>query len=259
MVFLFLDLVPFLDPSPRLIKSKPLISDIDRWHRRILVIDDDEVIRNMVRYKLEYEGYEVWTAEGGQNALGIIDRRGLPHLAIVDIHMPGMDGFEFCEIVQRYADLPVIFLTAVDDEESIIRGIKYFAEDYVTKPFSPRQLAARVERILHRIGDFSYAEGTIVKCSGSLLVDLVHQLAVVDGVQVKLTPIENKILHILMSNAPRVVNTRFLVDRIWPQEEVSEDVLRVHMHRLREKIDNQSNSNKFILTERGLGYRFCKN
>jgi DNA-binding response OmpR family regulator len=170
--------------------------------------------------------------------------------------MPGMDGFEFCEIVQQYADLPIIFLTAVDDEETIIRGIKYFAEDYVTKPFSPRQLAARVERILHRISDFSYAEGSKVRIDAVLDIDLAHQLAMVDGEPVKLTPIENKILHILMRNAPRVVTIRSLLERTWPQEEVAEDVLRVHMHRLRNKIEKNSNATKYIITERGTGYRF---
>lgn len=230
----------------------------DQRNQRILVVDDDDFIRSMVCDKLEYEGYEVWTANDGQHALVIIDRRGLPHLAIVDIHMPGMDGFKFCEIVQQYADLPVIFLTAVDDEETIIRGIKYFAEDYVTKPFSPRLLAARVERVLRRIGDFSYALAPKVKIDAFLEVDLAHQEAVVNGELVRLTPIENKILHILMRNAPRAVSTRFLLERIWPQEEVLEDVLRVHVHRLRDKLENNAGARRYILTERGLGYRFSK-
>lgn len=224
--------------------------------QHILVIDDDESIRRMVRDKLEYEGFEVWSANDGQHALEIIDQRGLPHLAIVDIHMPGMDGFAFCEIVQGYADLPIILLTAVDDEETIIRGIKYFAEDYVTKPFSPRQLAARVERVLHRIGNFGYALAPKVKIDESLQLDLAHREALVNDRLVKLTPIENKILHILISNAPRVVTTRFLLDRIWPQENVIEDALRVHIHRLREKIDRNSGSMQHIITERDLGYRF---
>lgn len=246
-----------MDFSPFPTNSKQVSADIDQWTRRVLVIDDDEIIRNMVCTKLEYEGYEVWTASGGQHALDIIDRLGLPHLAIVDIHMPIMDGFEFCEIVQQYADLPVIFLTAVDDEESIVRGIKYFAEDYVTKPFSPRQLAARVERVLHRIGDFDYAAGAKVRIDESLEVDLAHQQVVVQGQPVRLTPIENKVLHILMRNSPRAVTSRFLLDRIWPQEDVGEDVLRVHIHRLRDKLKIQDSSEKkYILTERGLGYRF---
>jgi DNA-binding response OmpR family regulator len=226
--------------------------------QHILVIDDDESIQQMVCDKLEYEGYEVWTANDGRHALEIIGRRGLPHLAIVDIHMPVIDGFEFCRIVHQYADLPIILLTAVDDEETIVRGIKNCAEDYVTKPFSPRQLAARVERVLHRIGSFAYALEPKVKIDDFLQIDLAHQEAVVNGEAVKLTPIENKILHILLCNAPRVVTTRFLLDRIWPHEIILEDVLRVHVHRLREKVERNSGSRRYILTERGLGYRFSK-
>jgi DNA-binding response OmpR family regulator len=230
----------------------------DQRIQHILVIDDDESIQQMVCDKLEYEGYEVWTASDGRQALEIINRRGLPHLAIVDIHMPGMDGFEFCRTVHQYADLPVILLTAIADEETIVRGIKECAEDYVTKPFSPRQLAARVERVLHRMGSFAYALEPKVKIDDFLAVDLAHQEVQVNGGPVKLTPIENKILYILLCNAPRVVTTRFLLDRIWPHESVLEDVLRVHVHRLREKIEGNSGPRRYILTERGLGYRFNK-
>ena len=227
--------------------------------QRVLVIDDDEAIRRLVGDKLEHEGYQVWTAEDGQHALDIIDQRGLPHLAIVDIHMPGMDGFRFCEIVQAYADLPVIFLTAVDDESSIIRGIKYFAEDYVVKPFSPRELVARVERVLRRIGDFAYTLEPRIQIDAHLEVDLAHQEVSLDGEQVRLTPTENKILHILMGNAPRVVTSSYLLERIWPLTPVQEEVLRVHVHRLRHKLEPHASSKQYIVTERGAGYRFSDN
>jgi len=123
--------------------------------QRILIVDDDPAIRQMVRDKLDREGFEVLEAASGQEALAVIDRRGLPHLAIVDINMPGMDGFEFCQAVQCFCDLPVILLTAIDEEETVIRGIEHYAEDYVTKPFSPRELVARVRRVLRRTGDLS--------------------------------------------------------------------------------------------------------
>lgn len=226
------------------------------WSRRILVVDDDEAIRSMVSDKLEYEGYEVWTARDGQHALEVLDRRGLPHLAVVDLLMPRMDGFAFCQAVQQYVDLPVIFLTAVDDEETILRGIQSCAEDYVTKPFSPRLLAARVDRVLRRIGDFAYTLEPCMRIDETLVVDLSHQEVWLDGEQVRLTPTENKILHILLSSAPRLVTSRYLLDRIWPHEEAGEDVLRVHVHRLRGKLQGSANSDPYILTERGRGYRF---
>ena len=112
--------------------------------QRILVIDDDAAILRLVKDKLDNVGYEVLTAESAYQALDIIGRRGMPHLAIVDINMPGMNGFQFCDHVQQFSDMPVIMLSAVDEEETIVKGISRYAEDYVTKPFSPRELAARL-------------------------------------------------------------------------------------------------------------------
>ena len=131
--------------------------------RRILVVDDDPSILQLVQDKLRLAGYTVLTAASGHQALDLIARHGLPHLAIVDVVMPGMDGFELCRTVQQYVDLPVIMLTAVDEEETVIKGIEYFAEDYVIKPFSPRELVARVERVLRRIGDFAYVLDPITR------------------------------------------------------------------------------------------------
>ena len=150
---------------------------------RILVIDDDPDLLRLVSSKLDRSGFEVLTADSGQQALNIIKRNGLPHLAIVDLMMPVMSGFEFCEIVQEFSDLPVIMLTAVDEEETVIRGIQHFAEDYVTKPFSPRELVARVERVLRRIGDFAYTLAPVVQVDDRLAVDFTHQKITIDGQQ----------------------------------------------------------------------------
>ena len=106
--------------------------------QRILVVDDDPAIRRLLKDKLEGAGFEVWNAASGDQALEIIERRGMPHLAVVDINMPGMNGLRFCETVQQFSDLPVIMLSAVDEEETIVGSISRYAEDYVTKPFSPR-------------------------------------------------------------------------------------------------------------------------
>jgi DNA-binding response OmpR family regulator len=224
--------------------------------QRILVVDDDLAILNLVRDKLDRAGFDVFTATSGQQALDVIAQRGLPHLAIVDIMMPGMDGFEFCRAVQEFADLPVIILTAVDEEETVIRGIQHFAEDYVTKPFSPRELVARVQRVLRRIGDFAYALDPVTRVDDHLAVDFAHQQAIVDGQPMDLTPTETKILYILMRNAGRTVTTDFLLRRLWPLEEVFEDTLRVHVHRLRKKMEGNPGQPHYVVTERGLGYKF---
>jgi DNA-binding response OmpR family regulator len=166
-----------------------------------------------------------------------------------------MNGFEFCSTVQEFSDLPVILLTSVDEEETIIRGIEYFAEDYVTKPFSPRELVARVRRVLRRIGDFAYTLAPVISLDDRLAVDFAHKQAVVEERSVSLTPTESKLLYILMRNAGRVVGTDFLLRRLWPMEEVFEDSLRVHVHNLRRKIEVDPGKPYYILTERTLGYR----
>ncbi len=223
--------------------------------QRILVVDDDEAVLRLVRDKLDRAGFDVRTAASGQEALEAIHSQGLPHLAIVDIHMPGMDGFEFCEIVQEYSDLPVIMLTAVDEEESIIRGIEHFAEDYITKPFSPRELVARVRRVLRRIGNFSYALQPVIPVDDRLAVDLGRQVAIVDAEPVALTPTESKLLYILMRNAGHTVTTPSLLSRLWPLGGVFEDALRVHIHHLRRKIEVDASDPQYIVTVRGTGYR----
>ncbi len=230
-------------------------SFVERPHR-ILVVDDDPDILRMVRDKLDRSGFEVLTADSGRHALDVIERHGLPHLAIVDIMMPVMNGFEFCEAVQQYSDLPVIMLTAIDEEETVIRGIRHFAEDYITKPFSPRELVARVERVLRRIGDFSHALEPVVRVDDHLAVDFTHQRAIINEQARDLTPTETKILYILVRNAGRTVTTDFLLRRLWPLEEVFEDTLRVHIHRLRHKIEPTPARPRYIVTERGTGYSF---
>lgn len=226
------------------------------FSQRILVVDDDPIVLRLVSEKLERAGFEVFTAMSGPQALELLECRGLPHLAIIDINMPGMDGFEFCQVVQSYSDLPVIMLTAVDEEETIIRGIEHYAEDYITKPFSPRELVARVQRVLRRIGDFAYALESVIKVDERLSVDFGHQQVMVDGRSVALTPTEAKLLYILMRNSGRIVTTDFLLRRLWPLEQVYEDTLRVHIHRLRTKIQGGQREPQYIVTERGLGYRF---
>ena len=224
--------------------------------RRILVVDDDSDILNLVRDKLDRVGFEVWTASSGLNALALIEQRGLPHLAIVDIMMPRMDGFELCRTIQQFSDLPVIMLTAVGEETTVIRGIEHFAEDYITKPFSPGEMVARVQRVLRRIGDFAYALDPVIHVDDHLAVDFAHQQVIVDGQPVPLTPTESKLLYILIRNAGRTTGVDFLLSRLWPLEEVFEDTLRVHVRRLRLKIEPVPARPRYVVTERGLGYSF---
>jgi len=224
--------------------------------QRLLVVDDDQAILRLVSDKFERAGFEVLTAGSGEAALELIARRGLPHLAVVDLNMPVMDGFEFCRRVLGFSDLPIIILTAVDEEETVIQAIDLFAEDYVTKPFSPRELVARVSRVLRRIGDFAYSLEPVIQVDERLAVDFVGQRTLVDGRPVDLSPTEAKILYLLMRSAGRPVSSGYLLRRVWPLEEVFEDVLRVNVHRIRKKIGLNSAGLPYIVTEWGVGYRF---
>jgi DNA-binding response OmpR family regulator len=250
-------LTPFLQDDVTM-PDAPTSDTPNSAQRCILVIDDDPAILQLVKIKLESAGYEVLTANSGVAALGVIDRKGMPHLAIVDINMPLMNGFDFCETVQQFSDLPVIMLSAQDEEDTIIKSISRYAEDYVTKPFSPRELVARVERVLRRIGDYGYTLGVTTTIDDRLTVDFAHQSALVAGRTVFLTHTENKLLYLLIRNAGHTITTDFLLRRLWPMEEMFEDTLRVHVHRLRQKIEPIPSQPRYIITERGIGYSFPK-
>lgn len=224
--------------------------------QRILTVDDDQVIRNLIRLKFELAGYEVWTAANGLEGLQMIRERGLPHLAIVDLEMPGMSGFEFCRTVLSFCDLPIIILTATETEDVVVEGIEQYAEDYVTKPFSPRELLARTQRVLRRIGDFKYTLAAETRVDKRLAIDFANQRAQVDGEWTELTPTECKLLYLLMRNAGHTVTTDFILRRLWPQQEVFEDALRVHIRHLRQKIEQDASAPNYVLTDRGVGYRF---
>ena len=224
--------------------------------QRVLCVDDDPDIGRVLRYALEDAGFVVGTCGSGEAALAWIEQHGLPHLAVVDIRLPGLDGIELCRRIQAYADLPAILLTAVGEEPTVVRALETVAEDYMVKPFRPNELVARVRRVLRRVGDFSFVLGPEIHVDDRVVVDFVRQLVRVEGKPVALTPTETKILHILMRAAPRPVATEHLLRRIWPHEEIFEDSLRVHMHRLRQKIESDPSAPRYVTTHRGLGYSF---
>lgn len=231
-------------------------SNLNEHFKRILVVDDDPDIRRLLEFKLVDSGFEPMLAANGRLALDIITRHGLPSLAVVDINMPEMNGIQFCRAVHRFCDLPFIMLTAVDDEVTVVEVIQECAEDYVTKPFSLNELMARIQRVLRRFPDHGHDRIVAIELNSRISVDFgAHALLSGDQVT-QLTPTETKLLHILMSNRRRTVSTEFLLSRLWPREEIFEDTLRVHVHRLRRKLDLLDPDISYIETERGLGYRF---
>lgn len=222
----------------------------------ILAVDDNLYTLRIVQHALEQADFKVLTAVSGEDALAIMSREGLPHLAVVDIHMPpGMSGFEFCRTVHQFSDLPVVMLTAVNEENTIIEGLDEHAEDYIIKPFSPAELVARVKRVLRRMGDFAYIMEPLTRVDNHLTINFPERKAFIDDKPISLTPTETKLLYILMRNAGKTVSTEFIIRRIWPMEPAYEDRLHVHMHRLRRKIEDKSRP-RYIVSERGAGYVF---
>lgn len=228
----------------------------ERSGRSVLAVEDDPDLLRLIRRELESAGFEVWACPSAEEALKTVTVKGLPHLALVDILLPGADGLSLANKLHEWSDLPIVMLTSVDEEETVVRAIESFAEDYIRKPFNSREMVARVERVYRRMGDFAYTLQPVVRVDGRLSVDFPHQRALVDGRPVPLTSTETKLLYVLMRSAGRVVGTDFLLRRLWPSDEVFEDTLRVHVHRLRSKIEPEPSRPRYVVTERGTGYRF---
>ena len=235
------------------------MTESDILTHRILAVDDDPFNLRIVSHALEQSDYKVMTASSGEEALSVITQHGLPHMAIVDIHMPpGMSGFEFCRTVHQFSDLPIIMLTAVNEESTVVEGLEEHAEDYIIKPFNPGELIARVKRVLQRMGDFAYPLQSLTRVDERLMIDFPGRQALINQKPVSLTPTETKLLYILMRSAGYTVNTDFILRRLWPLEPAYEDRLHVHMHRLRRKIEDKKDKTRprYITSERGVGYTF---
>ncbi len=218
----------------------------------LLVIDDDRHILHFLRINLERDGFEVRVAENGQEALEQLQRR-LPDLAIVDLLLPDMHGFELARRIKAYIDMPIIMLTAVGTEESMVEGLEKYAEDYIVKPFRYRELRARISRILERSKHLlppRYLE--IVP--GELSLDFARRAVVLQGKEVSLTPIESRLLACLARNSNRVVSRETLMDELWPDGEGDPLRLKVAVHRLRAKLGKESERPRCLLAYRGQGY-----
>jgi two-component system alkaline phosphatase synthesis response regulator PhoP len=220
---------------------------------KILVIDDEPSIINLVSAYLTPEGYEVYTAADGNAGLKAA-RAFKPDLIILDLMLPGIDGIELLSRLRRESDVYVIMLTARTDETDKIVGLSVGADDYVTKPFSPRELVARVKATLRRIktGSTSGGERSVLSFK-HVFIDVGAHTASVDGVPIELTSIEFDLLRALAENRGRVLSREQLLEKIWGGEYFGEmRVVDVHLGHVRQKLGNES----LIATVRGVGYRF---
>jgi DNA-binding response OmpR family regulator len=224
--------------------------------RLILIVDDEARMRRFIRMNMELEEYKVIEASNGLEALDQL-RQHNPDLVIMDVMMPEVDGFEALEMLREFSTVPVILLTVKGDEEDIIQGLKLGADDYITKPFSPRELSSRVNAVLRRAVWPAPAPRTVLKIDDRLSVDFNRHQVIVEGERIDLRPTEYRLLSHLIQNAGWVVPHDTLLAKVWGYEYREEThYLRLYINYLRKKIEKDLANPKYILTERGVGYRF---
>lgn len=222
---------------------------------RVLVVEDEESFSDALSYMLRKEGFEVAAAATGPEALDAFDRNGAD-LVLLDLMLPGLPGTEVCRSLRQRSNVPVIMLTAKDSEIDKVVGLELGADDYVTKPFSSRELVARIRAVLRRQGDVEETE-TAVLIAGPVRMDVDRHVVAVRGDQVQLPLKEFELLEVLLRNAGRVLTRGQLIDRVWGADYVGDTkTLDVHVKRLRAKIEADPSNPRCILTVRGLGYKF---
>lgn len=228
----------------------------------VLVVEDDKEIREGVEIYLKSQGYEVFQAADGVEGLEVIEKEDI-HLAIVDIMMPRMDGISMVVKLREKYDFPVIFLSAKSEEVDKIMGLNMGADDYVTKPFTPMELLARVNsqlrryrRFMERLGDKE--ENSRIHTIGGLEINEDNVEVTVDGEPVKMTPIEYKILLLLMKNPGRVFSAEEIYERVWNERAINTDTIMVHVRNIREKIEVNPREPKYLKVVWGVGYKMEK-
>jgi DNA-binding response OmpR family regulator len=227
----------------------------DLTRRRILVVDDEERMVRFIRMNLEQDGYQVVEALNGKQAIDTL--RETPDLILLDVMMPDIDGFEVLEMIRQVSSVPVIMLTAKGEEDDRVRGLELGADDYITKPFSPRELVSRVKAVLRRTEGATGSMHGLIEVDDRLRIDFDRREIWLEGKLVKLRPTEYRLLYHLVQNAGWVVSHDQLLQKVWGYEYRDEPhYVRLYINYLRQKLEKDPADPKYILTERGVGYRF---
>ncbi len=222
----------------------------------VLIVDDDPRLVRFVKANLESVGYKVSAANDGPSGLNITEMDA-PDLVILDIMLPGMDGYELCQRIREFSDVPIIMLTARAEESDKVRGLRLGADDYLTKPFGAQELLARVEAVLRRTKFADESKPRPVLVRGDLAIDFVRRRVSIDEKEISLTPTEYKLLYELATNAGRVMLHEELLTRVWGPEYRDElDYLRAYVRYLRRKIEPDPSHPRLILSKPGVGYIF---
>jgi two-component system KDP operon response regulator KdpE len=225
--------------------------------KHILIVDDEPRMRRFVRMNLELEGLRVSEASDGLEAIRKV-REEMPDLVVLDVEMPYLDGFETLAEIRRASVVPVIMLTVRGEEEERIKGLDLGADDYVTKPFSARELVSRINAVLRRVHLSSPAErSSRIEVDERLSVDFDRREVLVNGEPVKLRPTEYRLLHFFVQNPGRTLGHEQLLSKVWGPEYVDDNqLLRLYVTYLRQKIEPDPSHPRYIFNERGVGYRF---
>lgn len=223
---------------------------------KILVVDDDRVLAEIVAFTLQRAGFDAIQAYSGATAIRRWEEES-PDLIVLDVNLPDTDGFAVCQEIREQADTPIILLTVRGEEDDIVHGLEIGADDYVTKPYSPRQLVARVQAVLRRaaVGTGNAESRTAERRAGDLRLDLNRrQVRVAGGKAIDLTPLEMELLDYLMVNAGHVLTAETLIDHVWGAGAANRSMLRQLIYRLRNKIEPNPSEPTYIETAAGLGY-----
>ena len=223
---------------------------------RVLVVEDEESFSDALSYMLRREGFEAVVAASGPDALTEFDRGGAD-IVLLDLMLPGLPGTEVCRALRSRSNVPIIMLTAKDGEIDKVVGLELGADDYVTKPYSARELVARIRAVLRRRSDAEPASGDVILEAGPVRMDVERHVVSVNGTDVALPLKEFDLLEYLLRNVGRVLTRGQLIDRVWGADYVGDTkTLDVHVKRLRAKVEADPGAPKHLVTVRGLGYKF---
>jgi two-component system response regulator RegX3 len=222
----------------------------------ILLVEDEAALSEPLAYLLKREGYEVTVAEDGPTALAEFDRGGAD-LVLLDLMLPGIPGTEVCREIRTRSNVPIIMLTAKDSEVDIVVGLELGADDYVTKPYSSRELLARIRAVLRRRVDEAELEDDGILEAGTVRMDVDRHTVAVKGDEISMPLKEFELLELLLRNAGRVLTRGQLIDRVWGSDYFGDTkTLDVHIKRIRSRIEESPSDPQMLVTVRGLGYRF---
>lgn len=225
-------------------------------NRKILVVDDEERMVRFIRLNLEHDGFQVLEAYRGAQAIDRL-RTGLPDLVLLDVMMPDIDGFEVLRMIREISPVPVIMLTAKSEEDDRVHGLELGADDYITKPFSPRELVSRVKAVLRRTEGSTGTIHGLIEVDDRLRIDFDRHEVWVEGKLVNLRPTEYRLLYHLVQNAGWVVSHDQILTNVWGYEYRDQPhYVRLYINYLRKKLEKDPANPKYILTERSTGYRF---